>query len=121
MTTTPSDYFDLDEHGGVTIVRVVVESIRHPGHAQEFSRDLAALVERDGRNRLVLDLRKTHYLGSTAYAALLGLAKKVDAARGKLALTHVDPDVLIGANIIGLGRIIPIFDDEKQALEAVSL
>ena len=119
MSTLAADYFDLDDLGGVAIVRVMATAIRHPEHAQEFSAELASLVEKEGRTRLVLDMRECDYLGSTAFAAILGLYKKVNAAGGKLAIFGFRPDVLVGANIIGMGHIIPIVDDENQAIAAV--
>ncbi len=120
MATETSSFFDVTDRGAVTIVHVLEPTIRHPGQAEQFGADLNALVDRDGRNRLVVDFHRNHYLGSTAFAVLIGLAKKVEAARGKLALCSLDPDVLVGANIIGLGKIIPIFEGEADAIEAVS-
>ena len=119
MTTPSSDYFDVEDHGGVTIVRVVADAIRHPGQAEQFGKDLATLVAHDGRKRLVLDFRECDYLGSTAFAVILGLAKRVAEAGGSLAIFGFRPDVLTGALIISMDKIIPIFDHEKQALDAV--
>ena len=52
--------------------------------------------------RIVLDLSQTHYLSSTAFAVLLGFAKKVEAAGGHLKIAGMQPDVLVGANILGV-------------------
>jgi anti-anti-sigma factor len=114
-----SKYFELEQDGATTIIRTTVATIRHPAQALEFSTDLQALLEKDGCRRLVINLSATHYLGSTAYGALLKLGKSIDASQGKAALCNIHADVLVGANILGLGRIIPIFVGEEEALEAV--
>ena len=119
MTPTESDYFDLHASGGAKIARVTADVIRHPEQAHEFARDLLALVDRDGVRALVIDLRRTHYLGSTAFGALFGLAKHMAALGGKLALCSLHPDLVTGANILGLGSIVPIFDTEAQALASL--
>ena len=115
----PSKYFELEQEGATTIIRTTVETIRHPTQALEFSADLQALVEKDGCRHLVIDLGATHYFGSTAYGALLKLGKTMDVSQGKVALCNIHPDVLVGANILGLGRVIPIFAGEEEALEAI--
>ncbi|MDB5349657.1 MAG: hypothetical protein JWN86_904 [Planctomycetota bacterium] len=115
-----SEYFKLHQDGAATVVRVTADVIRHPQQAQEFSSDLAALVERDGLTRIAVNLRHTHYLGSSAFAALFGLAKRLDAVGGQLALCDLQPEVLTGAKILGLGSFAPIHATEKEALTALS-
>jgi len=119
MSAVDSSFFDLAESGDVAIVRMTVDIIRHPPQAQEFSSDLVELVEHYKRTRIVVNLHGTHYLGSSAFAALFGLAKRLDAVGGKLALCGLDADLLTGANILGLGTIVPIVPTEAEALEIV--
>ena len=116
MSPDVSDYFDLHASGAATIARVSAEVIRHPEQAHEFARDLRALVDRDGVRSLVVDLRHTHDLGSTAFGALFALAKHLTGLGGRLALCHLHPDLLPGAAILGLSSVVPLFDTEAQAL-----
>src|SRR4051794_31217432 len=103
MAKNSHDHFDLEMIDDIAIVYVTSHEIRHPGPAQELSAELAKLVERDKLKRMVVDLSDTRYLSSTAFAVLLGLAKRVEAAKGELKISGLQPDVLVGANIIGLG------------------
>ena len=119
MSAVDSSFFDLEEVGDIVVARMTVSTIRHPPQAQEFSRDLVDLLETFKRTRIVLNMRGAHYLGSSAFAAIFGLVKRVDAAGGKLALCELDPDLLTGANILGLGTVVPIVDTEAEALAAV--
>ncbi len=119
MSAVDSSFFDLEEVGDVVVARMTVSTIRHPPQAQEFSHDLIDLLDTYKRTRIVLNLRGAHYFGSSAFAAIFGLIKRVEAAGGKLALCELDPDLLIGANILGLGTVVPIVDTEAEALAIV--
>jgi anti-anti-sigma factor len=118
MARDAHNHFDLQMHGGVAVATVVSPEIRHPGPAQELGAELARLVEHDKLTRVVIDLSHTRYLSSTAFAVLLSFAKKVEAAHGQLRIAGMQPDVLVGANIIGLGRIVEIHPDVASALAA---
>ena len=119
MSAVDSGFFELEDLGDVVVARMTVAVIRHPPQAQEFSQDLVELLETYKRTRIVLNMRGSHYLGSSAFAAIFGLARRIDAAGGKLALCELDPDLLTGANILGLGTIVPIVDTEAEAIAAV--
>jgi anti-sigma B factor antagonist len=113
-----SSHLDLQMHGGVAVATVVTPEIRHPAPAQELGAELSALVDRDRLTRIVLDLSPVRYLSSTGFAALLGFAKKVGAAQGQLKIAGMQPDVQVGANIIGLGRLVEIYPDVASALDS---
>ncbi len=119
MSAVDSGFFDLEEVGDVAVARMTVAVVRHPPQAQEFSRDLVDLLETYKRTRIVLNMRGAQYLGSSAFAAIFGLIKRVGAAGGKLALCELDPDLLTGARILGLGTMVPIVDTEAEALAVV--
>jgi anti-anti-sigma regulatory factor len=57
-------------------------------------------------------------MSSTAFGALLIFRKQVAAARGELRICSMDPAVRFGADVCGLGRFIPIHDDQPSALAA---
>jgi anti-anti-sigma factor len=119
MSAVDSNYFDIEESGPVAIVRMNVATIRHPPQAQEFSADLTELVEKYKRTRIVINFQGTHYFGSSAFAALFSLAKRVNGLGGKLVVCEMDNDLLTGANILGLGTAATFAVTEAEALEAV--
>jgi anti-sigma B factor antagonist len=116
MSNDTPAHFKWHDSAGITIVEVVSREIRHPDPAQEFSRQLNALVEQEGRTRLLINFRKTHYLCSTAFAVLFNLAKKVEAAQGQLRICSMEPALLAGASILSLGKYVGIHSDEHSAL-----
>jgi anti-anti-sigma factor len=98
------------------VLTMLATEIRTPIMAASVGKDLGELVERIGPARYVLNLKRTKYMSSTAFAVLLNFAKKVTAAGGMLRLCAMDPEVRIGADIIGLGRFVPIVEDESTAI-----
>lgn len=118
MADTSSPYFETILHDDVVIARVDVPEIRHPTPAQEFGADAFALLERDGHKKILLDLGPVRYMSSTGFAVLVNLAKRIRDAGGKLKICNIHPDVEVGANIIGLGRIVETYADESEALQS---
>lgn len=114
----PSPYFETSAHGDIVVARLDVPEIRHPTPAQEFGADVLALMDRDGYRKILLDLGPVRYLSSTGFAVLVGLAKRISEAGGTLKICNIHPDVEVGANIIGLGRVVETYADEAEALRS---
>jgi stage II sporulation protein AA (anti-sigma F factor antagonist) len=116
MANEAGAYVRWEDAGGILVARVVAHDIRHPPQAQELSRELAEGLREYGPTRLVIDLRDVKYLGSAAFGVLVNLGQKMRASGGQVKLCGLHPEVQIGANIIGLGRVVEIHDDERAAL-----
>lgn len=108
--------FDLIQDGDVLIARAFGPELRHPNHAQQFGADVLALCTVDGYKKILLDLRHVKYMSSTGFATLLGTHQKVHAAGGRMAVCNLHPDVAVGANIIGLGRVVDTYPDEAGGI-----
>lgn len=119
MSAVDSSYFELEESGTTAIVRMTVGTIRHPAQASEFSADLAELVETFKRTHIVINFHATHYFCSSAFGALFSLSKRLNDAGGKLVLCALNTDLLVGANILGLGTVATFCESEAEALNAV--
>ena len=117
MTSEPTPHIGLDHEGDIAIARVLSREIRHPGPAVEMGEQLASLLDR-GHTRLLINFEDNRYLCSTAFASLLNVARKAQAAGGQLKACCIDPEVQVGAEILGLGRFIEIYETERAALDA---
>jgi anti-sigma B factor antagonist len=120
MSIPYKEHIRAKEADGVTVVEVLSKDIRHPTPALGFGEQLYYLIDNEGRHRFVIDFRHTRYLCSTAYAVILNMAKKVEAASGKMVLCGLHPELMIGANIIRLDELIEIYPDEAAALAALA-
>jgi anti-sigma B factor antagonist len=116
MSEFESSHVRAETVDDVVVLSLLTPEIRTPIMAASVGKDLGEMVEKIGPARYVLNLKRTRFMSSTAFAVLLNFAKKVHAAGGILRLCAMDPEVRIGADIIGLGRFVPILDDESTAI-----
>jgi anti-sigma B factor antagonist len=116
MSDFESPHLRAETVDDVIVLTLLATEIRTPILAASIGKDLGELVDRLGAQRYVLNLKHTKYMSSTAFAMLLNFAKKVTAQGGILRLCEMDPEVRIGADIIGLGRFVPIIGDEATAI-----
>jgi anti-anti-sigma factor len=100
----------------VVVLSLLTPEIRTPLAAASVGKDLGRLVDQIGPQRYVLNLKQTKYMSSTSFAMLLNFARKVTGLGGTLKLCEMDPEVRIGADIIGLGRFVPIVAEESVAI-----
>ncbi len=120
MAAVDSEYFEVEElEGHIVVARMTVTTIRHPPQAEVFSKDLAELLEKYKRTRIVVNLRGVNYFGSSAFAALFGLGRRLMDAHGKLAVCELTKDLAVGANILGLKTVATICETEDEAIAAV--
>lgn len=113
-----SPYFETSLRGDVVVAYVDAPEIRHPTPAQEFGADAYALLDRDGHRKILLDLTPVRYMSSTGFAVLVNLAKRIADAGGAIKICNMHPDVQVGANIIGLGRVVETYASESEALQS---
>ena len=76
---------------------------------ENFSRSLRWLV----------DMAKVDYVSSAGLRVLLQLAKKLQAADGKLAISSLNGDVLEVFEISGFSLSFDIYDRNEEALHAL--
>ncbi|HEV3164665.1 MAG TPA: STAS domain-containing protein [Isosphaeraceae bacterium] len=111
-------HMQWDLSHGVAVVEVLTHKIDQPHLARELGAQLHALVQENPSKQFLLDLHRVRYLSSTAFAGLLEFWKTAKAAGVQVRICAMDPDVRIGADIISLGRLIPIHEDKASALTA---
>jgi anti-sigma B factor antagonist len=113
--STPMMQWSLD--GGVMVIEILAHHIQGPEAAAVLGAQLDSLL-RSGQTRLLLDFERTRVMSSTAFGTLLNFWKQVEATGGELRICSMDPPVRVGADILYLGRYIPIHDNRPSALDA---
>jgi anti-sigma B factor antagonist len=104
----------------IAVVEIVTKDITGPKLAQELSAELAQVTQQEWAKRLLVDFRRVRYLSSTGFAVLFGLATRGKAAGREVRFCNMDPEVRVGADIVGLGTVVEIHDSEDSALKAFS-
>ncbi len=110
---------DIEEVGDATIVRFVDRRILDETNIQIIGNQLFGLIDEDARKKIVLDFSNVEYLSSAALGKLITLDKKVKAAKGKLRLCGIRPDIHEVFAITRLDQVFTIFPNQEKALEGL--
>jgi anti-sigma B factor antagonist len=115
--STAQRRLDIEEIGNVTIAKFVDKKILDEMNIQIIGNQLFGLVDEDGRKKIILDFSNVEYLSSAALGKLITMDKKVKAAKGKLRLCCIRPEIKEVFEITRLDRIFDIRTTQEQALE----
>ncbi len=113
----PSQRLDIDEVGDVTVAKFVDKKILDEANIQAIGANLFALIDEDGRKKIVLDFSLVEYLSSAALGKLITLDKKAKAAKSKLRLCCIRPEIYEVFEITRLNKIFDIKATQDDALE----
>jgi len=83
--------------------------------ASQAKQNLHELVD-GGANHLVIDMRATEYLDSTAMGVLVGVLRRVAEKGGWVRLVGLKPRIRRLFEITRLDQVLPIFESEQEAL-----
>jgi anti-anti-sigma factor len=104
----------------IVVVEIVSKDLQGPKPAQELGAELNQVAHQDWAKRILVDFRRINYLSSTGFAVLVGLVTRSKAAGREVKFCNINPDVRVGADIIGLPTLVEIYDSEESALRAFS-
>lgn len=112
----PMMEFAQQQSGEVLVVRLTgrLDSSAAPGAEQEFAGLLGG-----GTPHIAIDLSDLEYISSAGLRVLLIVAKKVQQAKGKIALCGLTPNVREIFSISGFDAIFSIQPDAAAAIAAV--
>jgi len=103
---------------GVAVVCLVnAEILFEQEIVQEVGDALYGLVEKQGMNRILLDLENVKYMASSMLGKMIGLKRKVDQAGGKLRLCNVGPLLRDALSVSQLDRVLEIYDSRETAMK----
>lgn len=121
MTVPPFDHLRLGRLEDVVLVEVMTKDLRGPELALELSAELNRVVTApNAGEHFLLDFGHTSYLSSTGFAVIVKVVNQIKTSGRQVKICSMDPDVRIGAEIIGLDRIVELYDDRDSALDAFS-
>ena len=119
MSTQPRRRrLEVEQIGDVSVVNFVDRKILDEQNIQVIGEQLFSLVDQEGRRNLLLNFGNVEYLSSAALGKLITLNKKVQAAKGKLILCNIDPQIHEVFEITKLDKFFNIQKEEQAALQA---
>jgi anti-sigma B factor antagonist len=109
---------EVEQIGEVSVVNFVDRKILDEQNIQIIGEQLFSLVDQEQRRNLLLNFGNVEYLSSAALGKLITLNKKVQAAKGKLVLCNIAPEILEVFEITKLDKFFKIEREEQAALQA---
>jgi anti-sigma B factor antagonist len=109
---------DVSEVGEVTVIRFRDHKIVEDINIQELAQELFQLIEKDRREKILLNFSSVDFLSSAALGKLITLDKKVKAGGGALKLSNIKPEIFEVFSITKLTRLFDIKEEEADALAA---
>ncbi|MBN2577698.1 MAG: STAS domain-containing protein [Pirellulales bacterium] len=107
---------EIREVADVTVVRFRDQKIVEDLNIQELGQELFQLVEKERREKILLNFSSVEFLSSAALGKLITLDKKVKAHNGKLRLSNIRPEIFEVFQITKLNRLFDIKEEEADAL-----
>jgi anti-sigma B factor antagonist len=119
MASTPEfQHLKLSRVYDVVVVEIVSKDLQGPAAARELGAELSLVSAQDWAKQLLLNFSRIKYLSSTGFAVLFKLVSQFAATGGRLRICNLDPAVRLGAEIVGLDKVVDIYDSEAAALAA---
>lgn len=111
---------EIEEVNDVTVAKFVDKKILDEGNIQIIGNQLFGMVDTDGRKKIVLDFVNIEYLSAVALGKLITLDKKVKAAKGRLRLCSIRPDIYQDCFVnTRLNKLFDIKENQEKALEGM--
>lgn len=118
MPTAHFQHIKTSMVGDVAAVEILPRELRFPPQAQELGQELSLVARQEWAKQLLINLKHVKFLSSTGFAVLVNLMKQCGELGTNVKLCSIDPEVMIGAEIIGLDKLAEIYPSEHEALES---
>jgi anti-sigma B factor antagonist len=109
---------DVSKAGDVTIVKFRDKKILDEASIQELGAELFALVEQHNRKAVLLNFDGVEFLSSAALGKLITFDRKVKAAKGRMKMSNIRPEILEVFQVTKLNRVFDIRGEEAEAISA---
>jgi anti-anti-sigma factor len=120
MSTPELKHVQLSRLKDVVLIDITTPDFYGPDAARELSAELVRVADQPWAERLLVKCERLRFLSSTAFAALVSLVRRCTNSGKQVRFCGMAPELLCGAQIIGLDKISAIDDREAAALAAFS-
>jgi len=120
MSAPELKHVELSRLKDVVLIEITTRDFYEPDTARELSAELARVADQEWAQKLLVNCKRIRFLSSTAFAALFSLVKRCTSSGKQVRFCAMSPEILLGAQIIGLDKVAQIDDSEAAALAAFS-
>lgn len=107
---------EVAESAQVSVVKFKDQKIIDPEAIQELGDELFTLIEKDNRQKILLNFANVEFLSSAALGKLITFEKKAKNSGAKLILSNIAPEIFQVFAITNLDKLFTIKDNEADAL-----
>jgi anti-sigma B factor antagonist len=118
MSIANFQHLGLSMVGDVTLVELHTKDLQGPKAGLELGNELALVLAQDRAKRILVDFRRTAFLSSSGFAALFRLVNQARAEGRLVKFCGMAPGMKIGAEVVGLPKVVEILDNQSVALKA---
>ena len=118
MVAPASPALQSEQVGDVVIVSFTDRELLDELMIQKLGEQLLSLAAGVQRRQLVVSLGGVERLSTMMLGALIALHKRLKETGGRLALCRIDPGIAEIFRIFDLRRLLPIYQEEQEALQA---
>ena len=104
----------------VGVVSFTTTQVLDGMNVQQLGTELQDLVESRYIVKMVINFENIKFLSSAVLGKLISLHKKIQQEKGRLAFCSIRDDIMQVFKITRLDKLIPIYDDEDQAIQGVN-
>ncbi len=76
-------------------------------------------ISRRNPKNIIFDMKNVNFMDSSGIGVIIGRYKLIMNSGGITAMINVKPQIKRVYEICGLKKIIPIYENEKQAIESI--
>jgi len=114
-----SVYIEMEMERTTLIVRLKGE-VDH--HTSEIVREkVENELEKGLVKNLLLNMEQLTFMDSSGLGMILGRYKRVSQLNGKMSICCVKPSIYKIFELSGLFKVLPVYDNEADALEALGV
>jgi anti-anti-sigma regulatory factor len=121
MSSSNFQHLGLSMVGDVALVELLTKDLQGPKAGQELGSELALVLAQDWARRILVDFRRTLFLSSSGFAALFKLVSQARADGRQLKFCGMAPGMLIGADVVGLLKVVEIHESQAAALKSFAV
>ncbi|HMO87055.1 MAG TPA: STAS domain-containing protein [Lacipirellulaceae bacterium] len=107
---------EINESAAISVVRFKDHKIIDPETIMELGQELFDLIDRDQRQKIVLNFARVEFLSSAALGKLITFHKKAQRSGAQIILTDIAPEIYPVFTITNLDKLFKIKDREADAL-----
>ena len=108
----------VKETDGVTQIEFIDRNILDEANIQAIGEEIASLIERSPKPKLLVSFANVDHLSSAALGTLITVNTKIRNKGGKLCLANIDPQIYEVFVITRLNQLFEIKESTDEALKA---